>query len=338
MWASPQATGTVVVGCDGSWESQNAVVSAAFEASARRTGLVLLAVAKHRPYWPDSLAWVARAEAESSRHACAVAEHALAYVVATHPTLAVHTVVVAELDSPELADVARHAGLLVLGRRGDRGQVAFSMGSTSAELARRFHCPMLVVHDRGRPSAGEPVARDRAVVVGMDVAAGVTDVLAVAVIEAVTRDLPLVVVHTLERGKDGDRAVVAEGWRRCQAVLRQAQLPAGVPNRLVITQDDPAQAMLHRVGPGDLLVVGTHGDGRLAGLVAGSVSREVLDNMTCDVMVVQPDLASAEPVPDEARAGSSQAPVASTRAGVPVAPDPLPWVGSSVIPGPAGRR
>jgi hypothetical protein len=37
---------------------------------------------------------------------------------------------------------------------------------------------------------------------------------------------------------------------------------------------------LHRVGPTDLLVVGTHGHGRLAGLVAGSVSRAVLDQMT----------------------------------------------------------
>lgn len=67
-----------------------------------------------------------------------------------------------------------------------------------------------------------------------------------------------------------------------------AQLPVGVPNRLVITQDDPAPALLHRVGPTDLLVVGTHGQGRLAGLVAGSVSRAVLNKMTCDVLVVQP--------------------------------------------------
>jgi nucleotide-binding universal stress UspA family protein len=90
--------------------------------------------------------------------------------------------------------------------------------------------------------------------------------------------------------------VIAAGWRRCRAVLKQAHLPAAVPNRLVITQDDPATALLRSAGPGDLLVVGTHGHGRLAGLVAGSVSREILDRMTCDVMVVQPALAAAEPV------------------------------------------
>ena len=293
MWANPQPMGTVVVGCDSSWESQNAVVAATREASRRGTALVLLAVAERRPYWPDSLAWVTRVEAESALEARGAADLAMAQAVATDSAVAVQTVIVKELDSPELADSARQAGLLVLGRRGYGGQVAFSLGSMSAELARCFRCPMLVVHDRGLPNEAQRFGPDHAVVAGLDITGGAGAVLSVAVTEAVIRGLPLVVVHALQRGKGVGRTVIAEGWHRYRAALREAQLPDYVPSRLVITQDDPVQALLHRVGPADVLVVGTRGQGRLEGLIIGSVSREILDNMTCDVMVVQPGLTAA---------------------------------------------
>jgi len=297
MSAIPRPTKTVVVGCDSSRESQNAVVAAAREASRRGADLVLLAVAEHRTYWPDNLGWVARAEAESTRRAQEAADRALGRAVATDPAVVVRTAVVQVIDSLELDEVVRQAGLLVLGRRGDGGLAAFSMGSTSAELGRRFRCPLLVVHDQGRQSQRRQFGPERAVVVGMDIHGVADDVLAVAVTEAVIRNLPLVVVHALPRGKDADRAAIGEGWRQCREALRGAQVPAGVPNRLVITSDDPVPALLHRVGQADLLVVGTHGHGRLAGLIAGSVSRAILDKMTCDVMVVQPGVHASEAMP-----------------------------------------
>jgi len=297
MWAFPGPTGTVVVGCDSSGESQHAVVEATREASRRGTDLVLLGVAEHRPYWPDSLAWVSRAESESTQQAQAAADYAMASAIATDRSVAVRTAIVQEADSLELDDMARHTGLLVLGSRGDGGQMTFSPGSTSAELGRRFQCPILVVHDQGRPSQRRRFGPDSVVVVGMDFTAAVDAVLAVAAAEALIRDLPLVVVHALPRGKDADRAAIGEGWRKCREALREAHLPAGVPNRLVITQDDPVPALLNRVGKADVLVVGTHGYGRLAGLVAGSVSRAILDKMTCDVMIVQPDVNAAEAIP-----------------------------------------
>jgi len=297
MWAFPGDNGTVVVGCDSSGESQNAVVEATREASRRGTELVLLSVAEHRPYWPDSLAWVARAEAESAQQAQAAADCAMASALATDRSVTVRIAIVHEADSLELDDMARHSGLLVLGGRGDGGQLTFSQGSTSAELGRRFHCPILVVHDQSRPSERRRFGPDSVVVVGMDFTAAVDAVLAVAAAEALIRDLPLVVVHALPRGKDADRAAVGEGWRKCREALREAHLPPGVPNRLVITQDDPVPALLHRVGHADVLVVGTHGRGRLAGLVAGSVSRAILDKMSCDVLVVQPDVNASEAIP-----------------------------------------
>src|SRR5665647_27945 len=297
MWAFPGHNGTVVVGCDSSGESQNAVVEATQEASRRGSELVLLSVAEHRPYWPDSLAWVARAEAESAQQAQAAADCAMASALATDRSVAVRIAIVHEADSLELDDMARHTGLLVLGGRGDGGQLTFSVGSTSAELGRRFHCPILVVHDQGRPVERRQFGPESVVVVGMDFTAAVDAVLAVAAAEALIRGLPLVVVHALPRGKDADRAAIGEAWRKGREALREAHRPPGVPNRLVITADDPVPALLHRVGQADLLVVGTHGHGRLAGLVAGSVSRAILDKMTCDVMLVAPVVSVAEAIP-----------------------------------------
>jgi len=306
MWAFPGHNGRVVVGCDSSGESQNAVVEATREASRRGTELVLLSVAEHRPYWPDSRAWVSRAEAEAAEQAQAAADCALASALATDRSVAVRTAIVQGADSLELDEMARQTGLLVLGSRGDGGQLTFSPGSTSAQLGRRFHCPILVVHDQSQPVERRRFGPDSLVVVGMDFTAAVDAVLAVAAAEALIRGLPLVVVHALPHGKNADRAAIGEGWRQCREALREAHLPPGVPNRLVITQDDPVPALLHRVGQADVLVVGTHGPRRLAGLVAGSVSRAILNKMTCDVMVVQPDVNASEAIPTALAGRSSR--------------------------------
>jgi len=55
MWVDPASTGAVVVGCDRSWESQNAVVAATCEASRRGCELVLIAVVETQHFWPDGL-------------------------------------------------------------------------------------------------------------------------------------------------------------------------------------------------------------------------------------------------------------------------------------------
>ena len=50
-----------MVGCDCSWESQNAIVAATREASRRGCELVLLAVVETRHFWPDELSRPSRA-------------------------------------------------------------------------------------------------------------------------------------------------------------------------------------------------------------------------------------------------------------------------------------
>lgn len=290
MWVNSQSMRPVVVGCDSSWESQHAVVAATREASQRGAELVLLAVAERQRNRPDSLAWVSLVEAESAQDAERAAALAMAKAKATDPTVAVRTVIAMDVDSPALVDSGGQAGLLVLGRRGDEGLVAFSLGSTSCELAKCFNCPILVVHDHDPPRQARRFGPERAVFARMDNTARAGTVLAVAATEAVIRGLPLVVIHALPRGQAVDHALIAQDWYRYQAALRDAQLPPYLPSRVVITQGDPVQALLNRVGPADVLVVGTRGQGRLEELIVGSVSRQILDENTCDVIVVRSGL------------------------------------------------
>ena len=80
------------------------------------------------------------------------------------------------------------------------------------------------------------------------------------------------------------------------AVVAGAGVPSWLPHRTVVTVADPTAAVLDRVEPDDLLVVATRGEGRLAGLVSGSVTRALLDAGPCDVLVV----AAERPTPPPA--------------------------------------
>ena len=298
--------GTVVVGCDGSWHSQQAVRVAAREAARRGAGLVLLSVVESVVAGPDRLQVLVREADDALADAMAVTERALTEVVQIEPALPTQVVIAPELTTGQVAETARGAGLLVLGRHGVHGQLAFSLGSTSAELARMFDCPVLVATDvapRPLPEGSEPSV----VVVGLDAGRDSARVYAIAAQEAAARGARLVAVHALPPGRGSARSDLAAGWRHVHDAMRSVRMPQGVPSRLVITRDDPVTALLLRARPGDLLVVGTKAGGRLAGLVAGSVSRGVLDSMPCDVLVVTPPRQTPDDRSDLALAGTDPA-------------------------------
>jgi nucleotide-binding universal stress UspA family protein len=286
------AGGPVVVGCDGSWHSETAVVAATHEAARRGVSLVLLAVADQRGSQPDRLSWVARHEAEAMQTALAVAKRGQWRAHHTDPSVPTDVVAVNGDDAPELTGIADGAGLLVLGGHGGRGQQAFSLGSTSAELARVFHCPFLLPHDRAS-RVKEPLDRHPAVVVGLDDLSRAVPILTVAAAEAAVRHAELVAVHAVHSSRGVDDDALREAWRTARSAAGLSGPSAGVPSRMVLSQEHPVTALVTRVLPDDLLVVGTRGEGRLAGLIAGSVCRGVLDAMPCDVMVVPPVLVEA---------------------------------------------
>jgi len=86
----------------------------------------------------------------------------------------------------------------------------------------------------------------------------------------------------------------------------------------VVTTEDPVAAVLDRVESDDLLVVATRGQGRLAGLVPGSVTRALLDAGRCDVLVVDHGIAVQGPAYPTSGLASDPAQVDLPTAAVPL--------------------
>jgi nucleotide-binding universal stress UspA family protein len=263
----------VVVADDGGWGSRRALEQAGQEADLRGVGLVVATVRTTPFVEPTGYASWARAEHDAMDHANNVNVAAQRRVRDARPGLSVDGVVVSSID--DLAPVAEHAGLLVLGRNGASGQGVFRMGTTSGDLAKIFSCPVLVCGDdrSTQPYVSAPSSRHPEVVAAVQVTLEVPTVLRQAVLEAATRRMPLCV---LSAGRTQSNAVVEEELAREESVHW----------RLVWTTGEVLEGLLRYADPDDLLVLGNRGRERLAGHVTGSLTRAVLDSMPCDVMLV----------------------------------------------------
>jgi nucleotide-binding universal stress UspA family protein len=147
------ATGTVVVGVDGSPESRAAIEFALQEAMRRRAGVRVIAAAQLPEYWTIAYG---TADLPSPEDVIAdtkrLARQTLDEVVNAHPELAAveFTVeAVAGQPGPVLVDASEGADLLVIGHRG-RGAVRSALlGSVGLHCVLHATCPTTVV----RPTA-----------------------------------------------------------------------------------------------------------------------------------------------------------------------------------------
>jgi nucleotide-binding universal stress UspA family protein len=278
---------TTLMWCDGSAESRRAVPASTLEAAARGTGLVLLVVAGSVPGAHD--------RRPPARHP--VAEQAVASAVATNPSVPLEVLHAGSASRAQLVDLARRTSLVVRGAARHEDAGVWPSGSVGDALAGHLNCPALFVDGHELSPAESVVGHEPAVVAGIDMVRASEPVLLTAAAEAVIRGVGLTLVHALHRGAPLDPGALAQGWERCRTSLRSADLPRGVPNRLVVSQEEPVAALRNRVGPRDLLVVGTggnrgdggsEGDGGGSRAHVGPVSRGLLAAMPCDVMLVPP--------------------------------------------------
>ncbi|MEO7061339.1 MAG: pyridoxamine 5'-phosphate oxidase family protein [Lapillicoccus sp.] len=267
--------GAVVVGCDGSWPGAQALIGAAAAARRRGAPLKLLVVERHDERTVDE-------RGGAAEYARNVGLTARSQARRAEPGVDTEVILVADVRDERVGHLASQAGLLVLGAYGAGGQVALSLGSTSDALARAFPCPLLLPHAR----VGESLragTRPPTVVAGIRRDASAHDVVAAAAREAAERHVSLLVVHAISK-QDAAQLGDAQDW--VASVLAAVGVPSSVPQRTVVTVADPVAALRDRVEADDLLVVSTRGEGRLAGLIAGSVTRALLDAGGCDVLVV----------------------------------------------------
>jgi nucleotide-binding universal stress UspA family protein len=142
-------TGTVVVGVDGSPESQAAIEFAMREATRRQASLRVIAAAQLPEYWTIAYGTVVLPSpeeviAETKR----AARQALDEVVDANPELAAVEFTVEAIAGPPgpvLVDACEGADLLVLGHRG-RGAVRSALlGSVGLHCVLHATCPTTVV-------------------------------------------------------------------------------------------------------------------------------------------------------------------------------------------------
>jgi nucleotide-binding universal stress UspA family protein len=285
----------IIVGIDGSPESDTAVNWAAHDAAIRRLPLTVVHVES-----PAAATWSQAPILEESpeqqeaegrsllAHASAIARDAIADTAQIHIT---GELLSSSTPVPTLVDQSKDAELIVVGSRG-RGALSRSiLGSVSAGLIRHAHCPVALIRDVD-PQLPHPAQGP--VLVGID---GATSDLAAAIAfeEASLRNADLIALHAWNDidmnaipGYDWSPTTTKEGHVLAEALAGwQERYPdVSVQNRLV--SDRAAHALVDASESAQLVVVGTHGSGALAGMLLGSVSNAVVQAVHRPVIVARP--------------------------------------------------
>lgn len=199
---------------------------------------------------------------------------------------------------PVLRDESATAQLLVVGVGGrDDGH---RIGSVAAHLAAHGRCPVAVV----RPVPHVPLPEDsadprstRPVVVGVDGSRQSIEAAHVAAAAAVSREVPLELVHAHPTVADPLGVIVPplstsdEADPARHAALRMADAlraeHPGLELTTTLVDDDPTRALAEASHHAQLLVVGSRGVGAFRGMLIGAVSAHVVRAAACTVLVVR---------------------------------------------------
>jgi nucleotide-binding universal stress UspA family protein len=213
-----------------------------------------------------------------------------------------------------LAAVAADEGaeMIVVGSRGRGPLAAALLGSTSRELIALAPCPVLVVPPgatalpRARPAAGR--GRQPSVLCGVDGSPESAHAAAAASQLALRMGNRLVLVHSYEPattyGERGFNRHFAAGpllsqWR---AGLKHLEaVAAGLPDlpepELALEPGDPATELARagRRERAEVVVVGSHGQGKLGAALFGSVAASLAASAPAPVLVVPPGTGLTRP-------------------------------------------
>jgi nucleotide-binding universal stress UspA family protein len=284
----------VVVGVDGSKCDELAIRWAAKEASMRRLPLRVVNVLDP-PVMARSLDidLAERMLTYCREHAKQIVDEAAARARSLVPDAEVTAIVVTGEVVPTLLAETTDARLVVLGsgRRFDTSRVR--LGSVAAHVSAHARCPVIVARS---PATGElPAAVARGgIVVGVDGSEISEAATAFAFEEASWRGFGLTVIHAWQTARMPVTFDVAEATREAAEERVLAEALAGwsekypdVQVRSRLVRDHPARAMMEEAMGAVLLVVGSHGRGRFAEMVLGSVSQVVLRHASTSIAIVR---------------------------------------------------
>ena len=160
----------LIVGVDGSAQSDTALRWAAREAMLRRAALTLVHVLPLLPDWSHGYAMAllpydsGRLQEEQGRRVLAEATRIVGETTSGAGPLEIHKELMFSSPVPTLIDLSKDADMIVVGCRGHGAWGRALLGSVSTGLVHHAHCPVAVIHDE--PSPPPDVAAP--VVVGID--------------------------------------------------------------------------------------------------------------------------------------------------------------------------
>ncbi len=293
--AAPKQPG-VVVATDGSAASNVAVAWAARDAAMKNIPLTIVhAVVTPTASWPpmpypDSLA--VRLEDDGKKaimHAVKIAEDAMP----ADRKVPIGRELVFATPSATLIKMSAQADMVVVGSSG-RGLLARGViGSVSGAVVRQASCPVAVIHDGDLPRPDAPV------LVGIDGSPASELATEIAFDEASRRGVDLVALHAwsdftvTDLGESSLPELLGEAERSLAERLAgwQERYPDVTVRRLVV-RDRPAHELIGRAGSAQLVVMGSHGRGGIAGMLLGSVSNAVLHSVRVPVIVARASAAA----------------------------------------------
>jgi nucleotide-binding universal stress UspA family protein len=284
----------VLVGVDGSRESDAAVSWAAHEAALRREPVTLMHVVQPVVIsWPVSAeqTTVAQWQDDNARHAIDQARKCLSCAWDQPRMPDVRTEVLYSHPVDGLVDASTEARIIVVGSHGRGALGRLLLGSVSRGVVEHAHCPVAVIH---ADQASPPVDPEAPVLLGVDGSPASEAATAWAFDEASRRGVALIALHAW--GDVGVFPILGMDWRTYQAQGEEelAERLAGwqerypdvhVSRRLVC--DTPARWLLEESRSAQSVVLGGHGRGGFGGMRLAAVSSAVAQSAKVPVLVVR---------------------------------------------------